>query len=73
MEFHNKVMGVPDLKVESRYYYVGEQLGKFKVMSTIFMNDSTDQNRKASNNMFIHEMDANELLDKINAILEGKK
>jgi len=55
------------------YYYIGEQLGKFKVMHTIFMDDSTDLNRKATLNMFTSSDEAQKVLDKINEELKRKK
>ena len=66
-------MGSSFVKLESKYYYIGEMLGKFEVLHAIFMDDSTDQNRKESHNMFMQEMDARKILDGINKVLERSK
>lgn len=67
-------MGSTHLKAEKTvYYYIGEKLGKFEVMHTIFMNDSTDKHRIEDKNVFINSFDAQKFLDKINNIFKGNK
>jgi len=58
---------------KTSYYYIGEKLGKFAVMNTIFMNDSTDNHRIADKNVFTNPSEAQIVLDKINNILKGNK
>jgi len=54
------------------YYYIGEKLGKFVVMHTIFMDDSTDKNRINAKNEFTNPIDAGKILDEINNLLSTK-
>ncbi len=67
-------MGRSSLKAEKTiYYYIGEKLGKFVVMHTIFMDDSTDKHRIEDKNVFTSADDAQKFLDKINNIFKGNK
>ena len=61
------------LKIYSKYFFIGEKLGKLEVKEAIFMDDATDSGRQKSNNMFVSPKVAQKKLEQVYKVLKGKK